>query len=569
MPLLNVLTQNLSSELWITFSSVNQSLNFHLSAEDLSNRFANYFSDKITNIRTVILEKHKQDDYDYEPPSVNTPNLISFDTFCPVTVEEICKTIMCCPTTSCVLDPLPKQLLKINDDILSPVITRIVNLSLTTGKFSSSQKSAIITPLLKKASLDPESLKDYLPVSNLTFVSKLLERMVAKQLQLYEKHQSAYRKRHSTETASTRVQNDILRAMDDSKATVLVLLDLSAAFDTVDHNFLLERLKQFGISGTAQFWFKSYLEDRSQKVHLRGSSSASSSLRFGVLQGSVLGPILFTIYTIPLCEICRRHGVQYHLYADDTQLYVSFKVCDAVDLLEAQRRIEMCIAEIKAWMVMFMLKLNEDKTELVIIAPPYFLHHNKVPLSSVQVGDSGISTSKCARNIGVMFDHHMDMTTQVTKMCQAAWFQLRNIRSVRSSLTKEATLRLVCSLVMPRLDYGSISLYGTSEGLLDKLQKAQNAAARLVVKCLRSDHITPHLRDLHWLPVRSRIKYKILVTTYRALHNEAPAYISEMLTPYIPLRTLCCSQAMERTANIYKKLSLHFFFQTICQDLSF
>ena len=395
------------------------------SAEDLLNRFANFFSDKITNIRTVILEKQKQDDYDYEPPSVNKPNLISFETFCPVTVGEICKTIMCCPTTSCVLDLLPTQLLKTNVDILSPVIPRLVNLSLTTGKFPSSQKSAIITPLLKKASLNPESLKNYRPVSNLTFVSKLLERMVAKQLhehrskhQLYEKHQSAYRKRHSTETALTRVQNDILRAMDDSKATVLVLLDLSAPFDTVDYN--LERLKQCGISGTAQSWFKSYLKDRSQKVHLHGSSSASSSLRFGVPQGSVLGPILFTIYTIPLGEICRLHVVQYHLYADDTQLYVSFKVDDAVDLLEAQRRIEMCIAEIKAGMVMFMLKLNNDKTELVIIAPPYFLHHNKVPLSSVQVGDSGILTSKSTRNIGVMFDHHMDMTTQVTKMCQAA-----------------------------------------------------------------------------------------------------------------------------------------------------
>ena len=151
--------------------------------------------------------------------------------------------------------------------------------------------------------------------------------------------------------------------MDDSKATVLVLLDLSAAFDTVDHNFLLERLKQCGISGTAQSWFKSYLEDRSQ-VHLHESSSASSSLRFGVPQGSVLGPILFTIYTIPLGEICRRHGVQYHLYTDDTQLYVSFKVGDAVNLLEAQRRIEMCIAEIKAWMVMFMLKLNDDNNRI-------------------------------------------------------------------------------------------------------------------------------------------------------------------------------------------------------------
>ena len=130
----------------------------------------------------------------------------------------------------------------------------------------------------------------------------------------------------------------------------------------------------------------------------------------------------------------------------------------------------------------------------------------------------------------------MNMTTQVTRMCQAAWFQLRNIRSIRSSLTKAATLRLVCSLLMPRLDYGNISLDGIFEGLLDKLQKAQNAAATLVVKCLRSDHITPHLRD--WLSVRSRIKYKILVTKYRALHNEAPAYISDMLTPYTTPRTL-------------------------------
>ena len=128
-------------------------------------------------------------------------------------------------------------------------------------------------------------------------------------------------------------------------------------------------------------------------------------------------------------------------------------------------------------MVMFMLKLNDDKTELVIKAP-YFLQHNQVPLSSVQVGDSGITTSKCARNIGVLFDYHMDMTTQVTKMCKAAWSQLR---SFRYSLTKEATLRLVCSLVMPRLDYGNISLWGISKRLLDKLQKALNAAARLVM----------------------------------------------------------------------------------------
>ena len=355
---------------------------------------------------------------------------------------------------------------------------------------------------------------------------------------MYKQHQSAYRKSHSTETALVRVQSDILRAMDHKKATILVLLDLSAAFDTIDHELLLERLTQCGISGTALSWFRSYLNERSQKVLLRGASSESSSLKYGVPQGSVLGPILFTIYTIPLGEICRRHGVEYHLYADDTQLYVSFKVSDEVELIEAQRRIEMCIKEIKAWMVMFMLKLNDDKTELVIIASPFYHQCNQIPLSHVQVGDVGINPSKSARNIGVMFDQQIYMVSQVTRMCQAAWFQLRNIRAVRSSLTREATLKLVCSLVMPRLDYGNISLYGVAESLLDKLQRVQNAAGRLVVQCPRTDHITPVLYDLHWLPIRSRIMYKMLVTTFRALHHEAPAYITEMLIPYTPSRTL-------------------------------
>ena len=119
--------------------------------------------------------------------------------------------------------------------------------------------------------------------------------------------------------------------MDDSKTT-FVLVDLSAAFDTVNHNFLLERLKQCDISATALF--KSYLKDRSQKVQLHGNSSAAPTLRFGVPQGSVLGPVLFTIYTIQLGEIhvYRRHRVQYHLYADDTQLYVFYTVGDAVEL---------------------------------------------------------------------------------------------------------------------------------------------------------------------------------------------------------------------------------------------
>ena len=176
--------------------------------------------------------------------------------------------------TSCDLDPAPTPLLKECLDTLLPSITKLINLSLTSGIVPSCFKHALVKPLLKKPSLDPEDLKNFRPVSNLPFLSKVLEKVVAKQLSsymtdnnLHEVMQSAYKARHSTETALLRVQNDILLDMDKKLGVILVLLDLSAAFDTIDHDILLRRLSErIGISGTAHLWFSSYLKDRSHAI---------------------------------------------------------------------------------------------------------------------------------------------------------------------------------------------------------------------------------------------------------------------------------------------------------------
>ena len=149
-----------------------------------------------------------------------------------------------------------------------------------------------------------------------------------------------------------------------------------------------------------------------------------------------------------------------------------------------------------------------------------------------------MTPSESARNIGVMFDANMSMATQINTMCRSAWYQLWNIREVRHSLRTEATIRLVCAPVFSRIDYGYILLYGAPGCLLQELQRVQNSAARLVTKCPRLDHITPILRELHWLPFKQRIQYKLLVTTYKALHGSAPYYLSEMLQPYQSTRTL-------------------------------
>ena len=307
----------------------------HDCVKDLADKFITYFNDKISNIRK---------DLEKAPISTSqTPhNIFSkfdgevLDSFTEVSEDDIRKIILSSPTKSCALDPIPTWLLKKCEDELIPVLTLIVNTSLSCAEFPKELKRAFLTPLIKKIILDAEILKNYRPVSNLSFLSKLIERIVCVQLVnhldkngLYEVFQSAYRQLHSRETALLRVQNDILQAVDSRGGAILVLLDLSAAFDTINHEKLIRTLDIYcGIRGDPLKWFLSYLKVRAQSVQIGSTFSREQNLLFGVPQGSVLGPVLFTIYTTPLGRIIQRHGLTYHLYADDTQLYMAFKPSD-------------------------------------------------------------------------------------------------------------------------------------------------------------------------------------------------------------------------------------------------
>ena len=209
---------------------------------------------------------------------------------------------------TCINDPVPSAL--ISNILLSTlmIITTIINMCLSSGKFPSDLKSAIVLPLLKKSTLDPEVMKNFRPVSNLTFLSKIIEKIIASRLLahmsfngLLDKFQLVYKRFHSTETALLRVQNDLLMAVDKGKRVFLVLLDLSAAFDTVDHVTLLSFLREIvGLSGPAMDILKSYLEGRTQRVSIKNILSNLSELIFSVPQGSVLGPLIFCMYTLHL-----------------------------------------------------------------------------------------------------------------------------------------------------------------------------------------------------------------------------------------------------------------------------
>jgi hypothetical protein len=221
--------------------------------------------------------------------------------------------------------------------------------------------------------------------------------------------------------ALLKVKNDILMNMNNQEVTLLVLLDLSAAFDTVDHSILLKRLQEdFGISGTVLSWFSSYLSGRSQKVVIDGVCSKKFDLSFGVPQGSCLGPLLFILYTSKLFKIIESHLPNAHCFADDTQLYLSFKPGTMLDEANAVRAMEACIAEVHQWMLSQKLKLNPEKTEFMIIGTRQQLE--KVNIDCLQVGDRQIMPSSVAKNLGSWFDSKLNMSQHINKTCGSAFF---------------------------------------------------------------------------------------------------------------------------------------------------
>ena len=317
-------------------------------------------------------------------------------------------------------------------------------------------------------------MKNFRPVSTLPYLSKLIEKVIAIRLvehitqnTIMEKIQSAYKAHHSTETALLRVYNDVMFNIDRGNGTLLVLLDLSAEFDTIDHQILFHILEHsLGITDSALALMKSYLDGRQQCVRIEGVISEFAKLACGVPQGSVLGPLKLCIYMLPIGSIMRHHDIDFHIYADDTQLYVSFDLSIPNVALD---RMNVCIFDLRIWMIRNKLKINDSKTEFLIITSS-FLKQSFDDLN-IMVGDGNIVSSNSARNLGVIFDKCMKLDYHISSVCKSTYFHLRNIGGIRNILSNDACAQLIHSLVTVRLYYCNSILYGLPDNSLYRLQK--------------------------------------------------------------------------------------------------
>ena len=451
--------------------------------------------------------------------------------FSEITPDEFDEILSRCRRTFCTLDLLQFKNLEL--DGFKPYLLKIINNIFKTGIFPKEEKCAIIYPYIKDLKGDIEDFNNYRPVSNISFIGKIYEQCIYYRLaeyinrnELLPIYQSAYRKNHSTESALTKVYNDIIVAKDEGLCTMMVYLDLSAAFDTIDHSLLKSELFHLGIRGRALDLVSSYLEGRTVQVQVKDKLSSPRPLLFGVPQGSVLGPVLFSLYVRSIHNVFKDLDINYHSYADDTVFYLKFKPSQ-IDLVK--ERLGHIFVTIEDWMSSRRLKININKTKLMIVSPRGCKSQVLRDFDEFEYAGNKLKPSNEVKTLGIIFDSELNFDSQINSLVRKCNFSIFKLKNVRKHVPRNMFTCVVQSEIMSRLDYCNVLYFNLPQAKLRRMQVIMNRAVRLIFNLPRRAHITNYLRDiLHWLPIGPRIDFKLLLISFKTLKENEPKY----LTPF-------------------------------------
>ena len=528
----------------------------HNNPLSLANSFNNYFTDKVSNIRSTLPSSPKPYT-DYNSLISTLTNTFQLSSFDPTTIDELRVLIKRHGIKTSTNDPLPAFLIKENLELLHPYLCTLVNLSLSSSNFDG-LKEAHVVPILKSLQLSNELFKNFRPVSLLSFISKLTERVVHTRVNSYlSEHdlhvpsQFGYKRHHSCETFLLKLIDDILVTVDRKLGVVVLIIDLSAAFDTVDHSVLLGILQsKFHITGSALSWFKSFLSGRTQRVKIGDSLSTPLSILFGVPQGSILGPLLFNLYCSSLPDAFASAGFNSMGYADDN---LGFRVFPAFSKLSTLfSDVPSCLSSLSHWTNSHFLKLNKTKTHVMVFGNKSF--KQSVNLSG-RLNSTGalLPLSESTKLLGTHLDDSLSFNLHVSKTVSSSLIILKNVRSIRQFLTVDAAASLIHAIITSKLDQTNSLLFNLSSSNMVKLQRIQNFALRTVLNLHPRSHTTQHYQDLHWLTVDQRIHFKILTIVFKCIHCLAPSPLAEKVKMASPLDMLLDSSQFYPSTAVGKK----------------
>lgn len=449
-----------------------------------------------------------------------------------MTQEDVLSAIKAITSQAVGADGISIKMLSLVVPFCCEYITNIFNEMIRDSIFPKLWKNANIRPISKVAS--PNAFGDLRPISILPAISKVFEKLVAAQIKSYleSNHvlpeiQSGFRKSHGTHTALLKVLNDIVVATDKSLLTFLVLLDQSKAFDLVNHELLIAKLKYIGFGSAACDWVSSYLTDRYQRVVISNTDCSNlEAIRAGVPQGSILGPLFFSVYIFDIHKML--HCADVHLYADDIQVYYSFQLKDfkqAIDLMNIE------LDSIANFCEKHGLRLNHGKTKALCIGPSR--RHSNQPNQlnlSLCIKSESIEWVTSVKNLGIVIDNKLSFDDQIQHVCRVTMWKLKSLYSFKKFLSSDVKLKLVQSLIYPHIFYCGFIYYDFLPQYNKlRLQRIQNACIRFVCNIPYRNHVTPYIKNICEMKVHNRMYYLYAVFLYKLLHTGVPVYLFVLL----------------------------------------